>query len=158
MPLIGWEFVRDCSLRAHEQFLLNAVVSNGLIEPKLFEELLPLFDAINFDLKAFNNDFYRACGMDQALDCVKANIEVACASPHCHVEVTSLFVPGMSSEDDVLAAGKWLAQIDPGIPYHISQYHPAYKMRERPVPDEELYALIAKLQSMLETVIPGNMY
>ena len=157
-PLIGWEFVRDCSVLSHEKELLNAVVSNGAIEPALFQELLPLIDAVNFDLKAFNDNFYAACGLKGALECVKANIEAASASSHCHVEVTTLFVPGMSSQEDVLAAGKWLAELDSRIPYHISQYHPAYKMRERPVPDEELYAIIAKLQTMLETVIPGNMF
>ena len=105
-PLVGWEYVADCASEAHAAGLKNAVVSNGMVQPELFARLLPHIDAINIDLKAFNGAFYRRCGFD-GLDCVKANIEQALACPTCHVEVTTLFVPGMSSSSDVLEAATW---------------------------------------------------
>ena len=157
-PLVGWEFVRDCAQLAHEAGLLNAVVSNGAIDPELFANLLPLIDAINIDLKAFNADFYRNCGMPGGLDVVKANIEAALACPTCHVEVTTLFVGGMSSTEDVLAAGTWLAKLDRSIPYHISQYHPAYRWDAPPVPNSTLRAIIEELRGQLDTVSGGNMF
>ena len=157
-PLVGWEFVRDTARLAHDVGLLNAVVTNGAVEPKAFAQVLPLVDAANIDLKAFNEAFYDACGMHDALRCVKANIEAAARCATCHLEVTTLFVPGMSARKDVLAAGEWLAGIDRTIPYHISQYHPAFQMDERPVPDAELRALVQELKCMLDTVVPGNMW
>lgn len=155
-PLVGWEYVRDTGILAHEAGLLNAVVSNGAVEPHVFASLLPLIDAVNFDLKAFNAGFYRDCGID-VLECVKANIAAASACPSCHVEVTTLFVPTMSSPEDVLAAGKWVASIDPGIVYHLSQYHPSFLMDAPPVADADLRALIGQLGTMLDTVVAGNM-
>ena len=120
--------------------------------------MLPLFDAIKIDLKAFNEDFYRGCGMPGGLNTVKANIEAATACPTCHVEVTTLFVGEMSSTEDVLAAGTWLAKLDRSIPYHMSQYHPAYKWDAPPVPNSTLRAIIEDLQRKLDTVSGGNMF
>lgn len=157
-PLVGWEFVSDCAQLAHDAGLLNAVVSNGCIEPGLFAQLLPLFDAVNIDLKAFNEEFYRACGMPTGLDAIKTNIAAAAACPTCHVEVTTLFVGGMSSTDDVRAAGAWLAELDRSIPYHISQYHPAYRWDAPPAPNSTLRALIEELRGTLDTVVGGNMW
>lgn len=156
-PLVGWEYVRDCAHLAHEAGLANAVVSNGVIEPTLFAELLPYFDAINIDLKAFNADFYKTCGMEAGFKAVKASIAAAAACATCHLEVTTLFVGGLSSTQDVLAAGAWLSEIDKDIPYHISQYHPAYQWNTPAAPLSQLHGLIAELRTSLTHVIPGNM-
>ncbi|MBQ9068749.1 MAG: radical SAM protein, partial [Eggerthellaceae bacterium] len=156
-PLVGWEYVRDCAQLAREAGMKNAVVTNGAIEPDLFSALLPLFDAVNIDLKAFNKDFYRTCGMEEAFEAVKANVASAVADSHCHLEVTTLFVGGLSAVQDIRKAAQWLSSLDRAIPYHISQYHPAYRWSEPPVPTRELRALVEELRVMLDTVVAGNM-
>ncbi len=156
-PLVGWEYVKDASKVAHEAGLKTALVSNGAVEPSVFSDLVGIIDAVNFDLKAFNAEFYRACGSGDALHCVRDNIRIAHECPTCHLEVTSLFVAGMSSESDVLDAAYWIAHMDPAIPFHLSQYHPAYRMDTPAVPDRAIRLLGEKLGEVLDTVVLGNL-
>ena len=51
-PLVGYEFVRDCSQAVHERGLVSVLVSNGQVNDAPLSELLPLIDAANIDLKA----------------------------------------------------------------------------------------------------------
>ena len=50
-PLVGWEFVRDCAREVHARGMLNVLVSNGCAEAAVVDELAPLIDAANIDLK-----------------------------------------------------------------------------------------------------------
>jgi len=49
------------------------------------------------------------------------------------VEVTTLVIPGLNDSDKELAAiAKWLAGIDPEIPWHVTAFYPTHKMQDRP--------------------------
>ena len=49
------------------------------------------------------------------------------------VEVTTLIIPGMNDSADELAAiASFLAAIDRTIPWHVTAFHPAHRMRDRP--------------------------
>lgn len=61
-PLIGYEYVRDTGRLIHDRGMKNVVVTNGYINREPLEQLLPLIDAMNIDLKAFSNEFYREIG------------------------------------------------------------------------------------------------
>lgn len=100
-PLVGYEFVRDTAqeVRAREQ--KNILVSNGYANAEVIEELLPLIDAVNIDLKGFTEDFYRWVGRD--LVTVKNTIAAFAATPTCHVEVTTLIIPGKNDSEDEIA-------------------------------------------------------
>ena len=107
-PLVGYEYVLDCSMLAHEQGLKTVVVTNGTICGKSLVELLPYIDAMNIDLKGFTQEFYNAIKGD--LQTVKATI--ALAAKACHVEVTTLIIPGENdSEQEMEALSEWLASI-----------------------------------------------
>ena len=88
-PLVGYEYVRDCAAIVHDRGMVNVLVTNGTIEEKPRQELLPCLDAVNIDLKGFTSQWYRRLGGD--LDTVKRSI--ALAAERCHVEVTTLLVP-----------------------------------------------------------------
>ena len=83
---------------------LKGLERSGYIRRKPWRELLPYLDAANIDLKGFTPEWYRRLGGD--LDTVKRSI--ALAAERCHVEVTTLLVPGENdSVDEVRAlAGK----------------------------------------------------
>ena len=129
-PLIGWEFVRDTAAMAHEAGLVNVMVTNGTAEQDVLEALLPYIDAMNVDLKGFTAQWYRdVLGGD--LDTVKAFIARAVQS--CHVELTTLIVPGGNdSEDEIRTMSGWIAglkdengkEIGADIPLHISRFFP----------------------------------
>lgn len=130
-PLVGFEFVRDCARLAHEAGLLNVVVSNGMICDEPLEELVPLIDAANIDLKGFSQDFYDLVGGEYLT--VRRTIERLAAAPSCHLEVTTLVIPGLNDDVGQIAeAARWLASLDPGFTYHLTRFFPQHRMADRP--------------------------
>lgn len=130
-PLVGFEFVRDCARLVHEAGLLNVVVSNGMICDEPLEELIPLIDAANIDLKGFSQDFYDLVGGEYLT--VRRTIERLAAAPSCHLEVTTLVIPGLNDDVGQIAdAARWLASLDPAITYHLTRFFPQHLMADRP--------------------------
>lgn len=155
-PFVGFEFVRDCARLARKAGLANVVVSNGMVNPGPLAEVLPYLDAANIDLKGFTQDFYDLVGGN--LETVKGTIAAMAACPTCHLEVTTLVVPGLNdSEDEVEAAVAWLASLDSQIPYHLTRFFPCHRMTDRaPTPVAILRRLAAVARKHLEHVYVGN--
>lgn len=128
-PTLSYEFIRDTAPLIQEAGMVNVMVTNGYINPKPLEALLPYISAWNIDLKAWEPAFYSAlCGgqRDAVLSTIKTCAKVS------HVELTSLVIPG---ENDNLGQFeemcKWIADINPEIPLHITRFFPHYKMTDR---------------------------
>jgi len=153
-PLIGYEFVKDCAELLRKQRQKNVLVTNGFIMPEPFNQLLQFIDAANIDLKSFNPLFYKEIG--GKLENVKNNIINAVKS--CHVEVTTLIIPGKNdSPKKIEALAEWLAEIDDKIPLHISRFFPAYKMQDiSPTPIDTIYNFVEIAGKYLRCVYPGN--
>ena len=120
------------------------------------EALLPYVDAMNIDLKAFSPRFYRdLCGgrLEPVMD------TIALCAGACHVEVTTLVIPGMNdSEQEIDRLAAWLAGLSPDIPLHLTRYHPAYELAEPPpTPPETVRALADVARRSLRHVYCGNM-
>lgn len=126
-PLINYEWVKDTAQLFREKGLKNVLVSNGYINPQPWEELLPLIDAANIDIKSFREDFYKKfCGakLTPVLESVKMMAE-----KKKHVEITTLIIPGENdSEKELEDLTDWLAGVDNEIPLHFSRYFPQYKL------------------------------
>lgn len=153
-PLVGWEFVRDTARLVREYGMQNVLVTNGTAGLETLEELLPWIDAMNIDLKGFREAYYRKLGGD--LETVKAFIARAVES--CHVELTTLIVPGENdSLEDMEAQAKWISGLRPSIPLHINRFFPRYRMRDREATDVgQLYRLAGTAEKYLEKVYVGN--
>ena len=153
-PLIGYEYVQDCASLVHEQGMVNVLVTNGTVEEEPWRALLPLVDAANIDLKGFTPSWYRRLGGD--LEPVKRSIVLA--AERCHVEVTTLLIPGENdSEEEIRELARWLASISPEIPLHLSRFFPQYQMVDRlPTPVEQVYRLAEAARGYLSYVYTGN--
>ena len=153
-PLVGYEYVRDCAELIHQAGLYNVLVTNGTIEEGPWLKLLPLLDAVNIDLKGFTQSWYRHLGGD--LETVKRSI--ALAAPRCHVEITTLIVPGENdSEDEMRALSAWLSSVSPDIPLHVSRFFPRHHMQDRPpTPVSTVYRLVNIAREQLQYVYTGN--
>ncbi len=124
-PAVWFEYVADVSRIAHEKGLKNVWVTNGYIEQPPLQEILPLMDAANIDLKAFDEKAYRE--LRGKLDPVQRTI-AALHGAGVHIELTTLIVPGLN--DDLVKFEKlarWIASLDRKIPFHISRYFPRYR-------------------------------
>lgn len=153
-PLVGYEFVLDCSRAVHAEGLLNAIVTNGMILPGPLDALLPYTDAMNIDLKGYTDAFYRWVGGD--LETVKGSITRAAKA--CHVEVTTLVIPTRNdSEDEMAREADFLASVNPELPLHLSRFFPRYKVLDlSPTPLETLERLAAVARQRLKHVYLGN--
>lgn len=154
-PLVGYEYVRDSAEAVHARGMVNVLVTNGTINEKPWSDLLPLIDAANIDLKGFTPEWYRRLGGN--LNAVKRSI--AMAAEYCHVEVTTLLVPGENdSPEEIRALCRWLASVSPEIPLHLSRFFPRYKVTDKPpTPPETVYALAEEARSWLKWVYIGNL-
>lgn len=155
-PLVGFEFVRDTARQVHKRGQKNVLVSNGYANKGPVTELLPLIDAANIDLKGFTEEFYQWVGGD--LTTVKNTIADFAATPTCHLEVTTLIIPGKNdSEEEIAATASWLASLDPNIVYHITRFFPCHLLQDRkPTPINTVYHLAAVARRYLPNVYTGN--
>lgn len=155
-PFIWFEFIRDTAPLLRRRGQKIVLVTNGYVNPEPLDELLPVVDAMNIDLKSFNNDFYKKY-CDGRVGPVKKTIRRA-AEAGVLVEVTMLLIPTLnSSEDEVAAMADWLAGIDERIPFHISRYFPHYKMNDPPPTPHELLRRAHEIaRERLQYVYLGN--
>ncbi len=153
-PLVGYEYVRDCAGLAREAGLANVLVTNGVIEPDPWRRLLERLDAVNIDLKGFTEGWYRTLGGE--LEVVKRSITLA--AERCHLEVTTLVVPGENdSEEEMDALARWLASVDRDIPLHVTRFFPRHRMADKPpTPVETVYRLAQAARAHLSFVYTGN--
>ena len=156
-PLIGYEYIRDTAKLVHEQGMVNVIVTNGTADLQVLAELAPYIDAMNIDLKGFTDRYYsRVLGGDRAM--TMAFIEEAVK--HCHVELTTLIVPGENdSEDEMRSMTEWIAGLTDGeeIPLHISRFFPRFHMTDRDATEVRLvYRLADAARERLRYVYTGN--
>jgi pyruvate formate lyase activating enzyme len=156
-PLISYEYVVETAKKLRENDLKVVLVTNGCVNEEIADAVLPLTDALNIDLKSFQDTVYRkVLGGD--LGAVKSFIVKA--AEQCHVELTCLIVPGMNdSEEEIRAMTRWIASLPGGeeIPLHITRFFPRYKMLDRkPTERAEILKLVGIARQQLKYVYPGN--
>ena len=158
-PLIGYEFVRDTAELSKEAGMENVLVTNGTASLKVYNEIKDYIDAMNIDLKAFSERFYKKV-IDGDFEMVKSFIENSVQS--CHVELTTLIIPDENdSEDEMLGLSSWVASLEKkynkNIPLHITRFFPRFHMTDKePTPVAKILKLVDIAKQNLEFVFPGN--
>jgi pyruvate formate lyase activating enzyme len=153
-PLVSWEYVRDCAKLIHAADMKNVLVTNGMANLPVLEEILPHMDAMNVDLKGFTPESYKRLGGDFET----ARRFIARAAGGCHVEITTLVVPGRNdSEAEMKEEAEWIASVDPEIPLHITRYFPMYRENTPPTPARTIGRLVEIAREKLKYVYAGNM-
>ena len=154
-PFIWYEYVHDTARLVHEAGLKNVLVTNGYVNEEPLRTLLPFIDAMNIDVKSYNEDFYRTLCKGKAAP-VRRTVEITHAAG-CLVELTNLVIPGYNdSEDDIRALVDWVAGVDPAIPMHFSRYHPAYKLTAPATPVATLEMAYRIAKEKLQYIYLGN--
>ncbi|MCE5256456.1 MAG: AmmeMemoRadiSam system radical SAM enzyme [Spirochaetaceae bacterium] len=140
-PTIHIEYVKECMSLAHEKGLATILVTNGNLLAGPARDILSLTDATNVDLKCYSAKTYHST-LGGELEVVKQFIQIAFRA--CHVEVTSLVVPGiLDSEDQMEGIAAFLSGISRDLPLHITAYRPEYHWTEPPMSADRM-KLIAK--------------
>lgn len=156
-PSIFAEYAHDIAILAKPRGIKIVFVSSGYETRECLDHMAGLIDAANIDLKAFSAQFYKEiCHTDLQ----KALVGIR--DIHARgiwIEVTTLLIPGKNDSDDELrGAAAFLASLDPALPWHVTAFHPDYKMLQVPrTPAETLLrARQIGLEAGLKFVYTGN--
>ena len=156
-PLITSEWAVEVFQEAKSRGLGTAYVSNGHGTPEVLEYLRPWMDLFKIDLKSFSEKEYRRLGGN--LSAVLETIQSVYATG-IWLELVTLLVPGYNDSDKEMAEiAEFIAGISPTIPWHVTAYHPDYKMQDRgrtPV-DTLLRATRHGKEAGLQFVYSGNL-
>jgi AmmeMemoRadiSam system radical SAM enzyme/AmmeMemoRadiSam system protein B/AmmeMemoRadiSam system protein A len=127
-PLITAEWAVGVFREASAAGYACAFVSNGNATPEVLDFLRPWIVAYKVDLKSFNDRNYRSLG--GALDNITQTIRMI-HERGLWLEVVTLIVPGFNDSDEELGqAARFLASVNPNIPWHVTAFHQDYKMTD----------------------------
>ena len=154
-PLIAMEYVIDCCKEVRRLKGKNVIVTNGFVNRGPLEELLPWVDAMNIDVKAFNNDFYkRMCGgkLEPVLDTVQF------LAGKVHLELTTLLIPESNDAIPELEdLANWISQTcGRSVPCHLTAYHPSYRYSRAATTEAHLKNARYIFRKKLDYVYLGN--
>ena len=158
-PSIFFEYAYDIAKISKAKGLYNVFVTNGYMTKEAIDLIAPLLDAANVDLKFFNNDTYRklsAGSLEPVLGSIRYMKEKG-----IWIEVTTLVIPGINdSEKELKGIAEFIADVDINIPWHISRFHPDYKMDNTESTTIEIFdnAVEIGINAGLKYVYPGNVY
>lgn len=125
-PLITSEWAVSVFQEALKAGLRCAYVSNGNATPEVLRYLVPFLSAYKIDLKTMQDRQYRSLGgvLQHVLDSIRLAHELG-----LWVEVVTLIVPGFNdSTEELLDAARYIRSVSPDIPWHVTAFHPDYKM------------------------------
>lgn len=153
-PVTWYEYVLETAKLLSLNSIKTVFVTNGFINQEPLVELLPYIDAMNIDLKAMTDDFYKdlcSGSLEPVLNTIKT------AYKHCHIEITNLIIPGENDRDkEIEALVDFIAEIDINIPLHFSRYFPQFQRSTSPTPITTMETAKAIAKKKLNYVYLGN--
>lgn len=131
-PVIFYEYVKDIGIEAHKRGLKNVMISNGYINQKPTEELLPHLDAFKVDLKGFTEKFYQ----DLVTGELKPVLDtlVTLKKGAMWTEIVYLVIPTHNDNpDDIRRMCRWIVtELGTDVPLHFTRFHPEYMLKSLP--------------------------
>jgi pyruvate formate lyase activating enzyme len=127
-PLITSEWAVEIFREAKAAGLVCSYVSNGNATPEVLDYIQPFVSLYKVDLKSFRDRHYRELGgtLERVLWTIRALHERG-----FWVEVVTLTVPGFNDSDEELREiARFLVSVSPDIPWHVTAFHPDYKMTD----------------------------
>lgn len=157
-PLITSEWAMEIFTEAKSRGFKCAYISNGNATPQVLDYIRPKVDAYKVDLKAFNDRAYRQLG--GVFDNVTSTIREL-KQRNFWVEIVTLLVPGFNdNRDELKRMTNFLVSIDPLMPWHVTAFHPDYKMTDgfrRTQVDDLLAVVQIGVDAGLKYIYAGNL-
>jgi pyruvate formate lyase activating enzyme len=127
-PTVFYEYMLDTAKLAHEKGLKTVMVTNGYINEKPLQKLCNYIDAVNIDLKCFDDLVYRQLTSGR-LQPVLDNLKVLKIN-HVWLEITNLLVTSFTDSPEMIRKMcQWLYENGFGdTPIHFSSFFPNYKL------------------------------
>jgi pyruvate formate lyase activating enzyme len=156
-PLITSEWAVEIFKHARPAGLLTGYVSNGNATPRVLEYIRPWVDLYKVDLKSFDDKHYRQLGgrLQPILDTIRR-----LHAMEFWVEIVTLLIPAFnSSDDEIERLTAFVASVSPDIPWHVTAFHPDYKMTDPGATTPEMLLRAADIgrRNGLRYVYTGNL-
>lgn len=130
-PTIFYPYARDVALEAQKYGIRNVFVTNGIESKEVVDDMKGIIDAANVDFKAYDEKYYKRelkapFTVRETIKRMKQN--------GLWVEVTTLIIPGINDQPEHLEKiARFIAnEAGTETPWHLSAFHPDYKMTDRP--------------------------
>ncbi|RMH05209.1 MAG: AmmeMemoRadiSam system radical SAM enzyme [Planctomycetota bacterium] len=135
-PVVFAEYAIDTARACRAAGVATIGVTAGYVSTAARAEFFSAFDAVNVDLKAFQDRFYRRQalsgrgGLAEVLD----SLRWLRRRGGCWLELTTLLIPGLNdTTTEIAALVDWVAgELGPETPLHFTAFHPDWKLRDRP--------------------------
>lgn len=130
-PTVYLEYALDVARQGRQAGLGQVFVTNGFVTPRALQDAVPVLDAANVDLKSFRDEFY----VQQCAGRLKPVLQTLRSLKRHGVwlEVTTLVIPGLNDDPGELREmAEFIASLGRDIPWHLSAFHPSYRMTDRP--------------------------
>jgi pyruvate formate lyase activating enzyme len=156
-PTVFFEYAFDTAAMARKYGIKNVLVTNGYFSSEAGKKWIGTLDAANIDLKSISDKFYKnRCGT--SLEPVLNNIEFF-FKKNIWIELTTLLIPGENdSPEEIKKIAEFIKSISKNIPWHISRFHPDYKMADKQATNYESLKMAHEIgvSSGLNHVYLGN--
>ncbi len=157
-PTIWYEYTLDTAHLAKKHSLYTVYVTNGYINEEPLRQLSQYLDAMNIDVKAYDDKFYsKICKAH--LEPVKKTCKLA-QSLGIHIELTYLVIPEKNDTDkEIQSFSNWIADtLGKDIPVHFSRFHPDYQLTNINITPIETLLRIKKIaeKAGLQYIYLGN--
>lgn len=160
-PIIWAEYAIDTAAACRERDIASVAVTAGYITDDARAAFFQPLDAINVDLKAFSEEFYRKITYSH-LDPVLDTLRYIRHETDAWLEITNLVIPRANDEESELARMcDWVAhELGPDVPMHFSAFHPDFRMLDRPATDPATLRTAASIarKAGLNYVYIGNVH
>jgi pyruvate formate lyase activating enzyme len=156
-PLITSEWAVSIFKKAKEAGLKCVYISNGNATPEVLSYLRPYLVGYKIDLKTMQDRQYRKLG--GVLDHVLESIRLA-HNLGLWVEVVTLVIPGFNdSAEELMDAAGAIRSVSADIPWHVTAFHPDYKMTDPPPTSVQTILKAAEIgqEAGLNYVYAGNL-
>lgn len=156
-PLITSEWAVAIFRQAVQAGLKCVYISNGNATPEVLRYLRPYVSGYKIDLKTMQDRHYRRLGgvLQHVLDSIRLAHELG-----FWVEVVTLLIPGFNdSTEELLDAARYIVSVSPDIPWHVTAFHPDYKMMDTPPTPTRTLLKAAEIgqEAGLRFVYAGNL-
>jgi len=156
-PLITSEWAVEVFKEARPRDFATAYISNGNATKEVLEYIRPFTDLYKIDLKSFRDKNYRSLGgkLDNIVNGIRMVHELG-----FWLEIVTLIIPGFNDSDEELGdIARFLADLSPSIPWHVTAFHKDYKMQDPDNTTPETLMRAARLGEAagLEYIYAGNL-
>ncbi len=131
-PTVFAEYALDTAKLARKKGIKNIFVTNGFTNPEPLKDICKRIDAVNVDMKSFDNEFYKkytGAWLEPILEAMKTYKE-----KKVWLEITNLIIPKLNDDlEKIKQMCIWIKEnLGEDVPLHFSAFYPAYKLEDMP--------------------------